>query len=75
MKRKITTELKQFKKLGQMCDFGTANRDRLAPGTPAAESLAALTTTVSDLKTATATQAVQQLSNPRSMVRFVTPGN
>ena len=57
MKRKITTELKQFKKLGQMCDFGTANRDRLAPGTPAAESLAALTTTVSDLKTATATQA------------------
>src|SRR5207247_1738903 len=26
---KITTELQQFK-LGRMCDFGTANRDRLA---------------------------------------------
>ena len=57
MDRKITTELQQFKKLGRMCDFGTATRDRLAPGTPAAESLAALTTTVSDLKAATASQA------------------
>src|SRR6266581_4396589 len=29
-------QLQQFKKLGRRCDFGTANRDRLAPGTPAA---------------------------------------
>jgi len=57
MNRKMTTELQEFKKLGQMCDFGTANRERLAPGTPAAESLAALTTTVSDLKAATASLA------------------
>ena len=27
---KITAKLQQFK-LGQMCDFGTANRDRMAP--------------------------------------------
>src|SRR5437016_1418592 len=57
MKKKITTELLQFKKLDQICDFGVANAHRFAPGTPGAEVLAALRSTVSNLKVLTAAQA------------------
>jgi len=57
MKKKLTTELSQFKKLGRMCDFGNAHRHRFGPGTPAAKTLAALSSKVTELKAATASQA------------------
>jgi hypothetical protein len=57
MKKKITTELHQFKKLNQMCDFGVANRHHFAPDTPGGDALVAFTSTVNNLKDSTAAQA------------------
>ena len=56
MKRKITIELSQFKRLGRMCDFSVANRERFQLGAVAAEALPVMTTTVSNLKELTASQ-------------------
>lgn len=55
--KKITIELNQFKKLGRMCDFSLANRDRFEAGTPAAEALPMMTSTIGNLKELTASQA------------------
>src|SRR6266850_5349303 len=55
--RKITIELNQFKKLNQMRDFGIAIRQRFATGTPAADGVAELISTVSNLNALTASQA------------------
>ena len=57
MKKKLTTELSQFRKIGRMCDFGAAHQHRFRPGTPAAETLTAMASTVTELKAATASQA------------------
>jgi hypothetical protein len=57
MKKKITTELYQFRKVGQMCDYAAANRYRFAPDTPGAAAVEALISTVDDLKVQTALQA------------------
>src|SRR5436853_2050787 len=57
MKKKLTTELSQFRKIGRMCDFGAAHQHRFRPGTPAAETLTAMASTVTELKAATAAQA------------------
>ena len=55
--KKIVIEQNQFKKLGRMCDFGIANRDHFAPGTPAAKAVPVLISTVSNLNALTASQA------------------
>ncbi len=55
--KKLTTELRHFKKLVAMCDFVIAHRDRVPPGTPAAETLARLALAVAELKTSTTLQA------------------
>src|SRR6267142_2635004 len=55
--KKITTEKHQFKKLGQMCDFGILNGNRFEPGTAGADGLTSMISTVSDLRARTASQA------------------
>ena len=56
MSKKITIELFQFKRLGHMCDFGVANRERFKQGALAAEALPVMTSTISNLKELTASQ-------------------
>src|SRR5262245_22906752 len=72
--KKITIELNQFKKLGRMCDFGLANQERFQSGSPAAEALLLMTTTISSLKEHTASQAsaenrMRELRNIKTSAR------
>jgi len=72
--KKITIELNQFKKLGRMCDFGLANRDRFVKGTPAARALTEMISTINNLNTLTASLAslenrLRELSRSKSEAR------
>ncbi len=56
MKKKITTELKQYQKLGRMADFTTANQHRFEAGTPVSETGPHVVSTVKKLNALTASQ-------------------